>query len=105
MKVTYKPNEQGLERFLQQYCEDKLPAVAITLEGKVKTECPIKTGALQTSIKREVDVPNKTVFVGSDLDYSIWVNLGTRKQAPNDFMMRGLIQTADDITKYMGEKK
>ena len=104
MKTRYVPNEQGLEEFLAKLYAEKLPAIAITVEGACKRECPIDTGALQTDIKREVDLPNKTIFVGNDLFYSMFVNLGTRKQSPNPYLIRGMDSTAQNISKYLGEK-
>jgi hypothetical protein len=105
MKVTYKPNEQGLEQFLAEYYATKLPTIAVTVEGSVKSETPINTGALIADIKREVDVENKTVFVGNNLEYSVFVNLGTRKQAPNPYLIRGMDGAAKDIVDYLGSKK
>jgi hypothetical protein len=104
MKTTFKVNEANLEAFLRNYYEERLPVVAITVEGAAKKEVPIRTGALQTDIKREVDVDNKVVFVGNDLDYSVWVNLGTRKKAPNPYLIRAMDGSIEFIKQIFGKK-
>lgn len=60
--------------------------------GKVKTNlvtdaknlAPVKTGALKASIKAKIE--NESIFLYSDVDYAIYVEMGTRHMTPQSFL-------------------
>jgi HK97 gp10 family phage protein len=58
----------------------------------VKEECPVKTGKLKDSHIQEVrEEDNKIIgSVSSDVDYAIYVNVGTHEHPSNPYMERAL---------------
>jgi len=51
---------------------------------------PVDTGALQDDIKYEIDTLDKIGYVGNDLFYSIYVELGTRKMMAQPYLRKAL---------------
>ena len=50
-------------------------------EGYAKDLAPVDTGRLRNSISHKVDEEEKAAYIGSDLDYAAYVELGTGKYA------------------------
>lgn len=103
MKVRVEIDSSKVDSLLNNIYEDKLPPIATAIESTCKIECPVKTGALQADIKSEVDTANKVIFVGNDLEYSVYVNLGTRKTVANPYLIRGRDSTISNVMNFLGE--
>lgn len=52
----------------------------VKVEGAAKRICPVDTGRLRSSISHELarDAKGLACFVGTNVDYAIFVELGTR---------------------------
>lgn len=50
-------------------------------EGYAKDLAPVDTGRLRNSISHKVDEEERAAYIGSDLDYAVYVELGTGKYA------------------------
>lgn len=50
-------------------------------EGYAKDLAPVDTGRLRNSISHKVDEEENAAYIGSDLDYAAYVELGTGKYA------------------------
>src|SRR5690242_12914846 len=56
---------------------------------------PVKTGALKGSLKLIVN--DDSVVIGSDLDYSVYVELGTSKMQARPYLMPALFQALNEF--------
>jgi len=65
-----------------------LEASSEPLLEQMREECPVDTGRLRDSLRVEMD--GEGAYVGSDLDYAIHVEEGSRRTPPNAFMRRAL---------------
>ena len=63
------------------------------VEESAKSKAPVKTGELGASIRNEVDEGAKEVFVGSDLDYALYLEYGTRKMQAQPYLRPALYET------------
>ena len=88
VKIDNAKVEKALDTFLPPY----LNGVKDSTVSACKQECPVKTGALKADIQGEVDTRN--IYVGNNLRYSIYINLGTRYMAPNPYLIRGMHTTS-----------
>lgn len=52
-----------------------LEKVGLVVEGYAKRQCPVDTGHLRDNITHEVE--NKTVVIGTNVEYAPYVELGT----------------------------
>jgi len=51
-------------------------------EGYAKDLCPVDTGNLRNSITHQVQPSEEAVYIGSDVEYAVYVELGTGKDYP-----------------------
>lgn len=62
-----------------------LQSIGQEAEGYAKAECPVDTGNLRNSITNEVidDESELAVYIGTNVEYAPYVELGTGKYADN----------------------
>ena len=67
---------------------------------------PVKTGALQNSIKFRTTTNHGWTFIlqaGASMDYATFVEEGTSRMPPRPFLMPGVELAADQIEVLLGE--
>lgn len=70
-----------VKKYTAEAIERALESVGITAEGYAKFLCPKDTGRLQNSITHVVD--DKAVYIGTNVEYAGYVEMGTGKYVPN----------------------
>lgn len=72
----------------------ELVKLAVRVESRAKTLCPVDTGRLRSSITHAVTGGQGGLAcrVGSNVHYAPWVELGTRRMAPRAFLRRALAE-------------
>lgn len=88
--------------------EGALTAVGLFLEGQAKLELEsdprrVDTGNLRNSITSEADGGDKTVQVGTNVEYGIYVHEGTSKMAANRFLRNAFMNNMDSVLSYLRE--
>lgn len=65
---------------------------AIQVESAAKRLCPVDTGRLRSSITHslEQDSGGLVAFVGTNVSYAIYVELGTKNQRPQPYLRPAL---------------
>jgi len=63
-----------------------LEAVGLTAEGYAKLLCPVDTGRLRNSISHAVDENEKAVYIGTNVEYAPYVEMGTSKTKAQPFL-------------------
>lgn len=63
-----------------------LEAIGIQAEGYAKDLCPVDTGRLRNSITHVVDNGEKAVYIGTNVEYGPYVELGTSRQKAQPFL-------------------
>lgn len=77
VKVTDNSKE-FLEEF-QKQISLALKAIGLTAEGYAKEDCPVDTGRLQNSIANEVSEEEKAVYIGTNVEYAVYVETDDTK--------------------------
>lgn len=94
----------------KQELSDKIPAileaVSIHLEGEAKDELEnsprrIDTGNLRNSISHAVDESEPAAYIGTNVEYGIYVHEGTVRMAPNRFLRNAVERNAEQVKKYI----
>ena len=62
------------------------------------------TGTLQRSINIEPLQPQKTMYVGVNADYGVWLEFGTRNMAPRPFMQPAIDANEDTLRDIVAAK-
>lgn len=97
------------EEYLRQVKEALTPAleaIGIHIEGEAKEELEntprrIDTGNLRNSISHEVDEGEGVVYVGTNVEYALYVHEGTVNMAPNRYLKNAVERNQDQITQYL----
>lgn len=65
-------------------------------EGNAKLICPTDTGRLKNSITNQIDMQENAVYIGTNVEYAPYVELGTRRQDPHPYLRPAAADHADE---------
>lgn len=92
---------------IRQATETGLVACAIHTQGQVKELVPVKTGRLKNSISYKTKTDSKgdlktnalegEAIIGTNVEYGIFVELGTARQKPKSYLRAGLDVVKNDL--------
>lgn len=63
-----------------------LEKIGLLAEGYAQMKCPVDTGNLRASITHEVDAAEKAVYIGTNVEYAPYVELGTSRQKAQPYL-------------------
>lgn len=73
---------QGIARAIDRALEE----IGLAAEGYAKRACPVDTGNLRNSITHAVESAEDAVYVGTNVEYAPYVELGTSRAAAQPFL-------------------
>lgn len=73
---------QGIRRAIDRALEE----IGLAAEGYAKRACPVDTGNLRNSITHAVESGEDAVYVGTNVEYAPYVEMGTRRTAAQPFL-------------------
>lgn len=82
MDVKFIDNSEEVKSTMRNVLLRALEKVGQTAEKYAKKLCPKQTGNLQNSITHRVNSEEPAVYVGSDVEYAAYVELGTGEHYP-----------------------
>lgn len=77
MKVDFTDNSKEVLAAMQEAAARALEKCGLVAEGYAKRLCPVDTGNLRNSISHKVDDGEPAVYIGTDVEYGVYVELGT----------------------------
>lgn len=86
MSYSYKDNTDEVLKGLSDAMERALTRIGLAAEGYAKKECPVDTGNLRNSITHEVDGHADTVYIGTNVEYAAYVELGTTRTKAKPYL-------------------
>lgn len=86
MEVKFTDNSEKVMNALKQAKSNALEAIGITAEKYAKEKTPVDTGRLRNSISHAKD--DDSAYVGSNVEYAPYVELGTAKQKANHMLQQ-----------------
>lgn len=63
-----------------------LEEIGLLAENYAERKCPVDTGNLRGSITYEVDTGGNAVYIGTNVEYAPYVELGTSRQKAQPFL-------------------
>lgn len=84
VKIT--DNSGEFLRALPEQIEQALIAIGLTAESYAKQDCPVDTGRLRNSITHEVRERENAVYIGSNVEYAAFVELGTSRMKARPYL-------------------
>lgn len=86
MEVVIKDNSQKFLDALPEQIEQALIAIGLTAESYAKADCPVDTGRLRNSITNAVRTDEKAVYIGTNVEYAAFVELGTSRMKARPYL-------------------
>ncbi len=80
-------NRRAIEEALDQALAKALEEVGLAAEGYAKKACPVDTGRLRNSVTHLVQPSEKAVYIGTNVEYAPYVELGTAHMAAQPFLV------------------
>lgn len=77
MNIDFQENSAEILSAMQSAVARALERVGMQAEGYAKDLCPADTGRLRNSISYKVDGGEQTVYIGTNVEYAMYVELGT----------------------------
>lgn len=79
-------NARQIADAIDQALAKALEEVGLVAEGYAKNACPVDTGRLRNSITHQVRPSEKSVYIGTNVEYAPYVELGTSRMKPQPFL-------------------
>lgn len=79
-------NTEGASQGIQRAIDRALEEIGLAAEGYAKRACPVDTGNLRNSITHAVESGEDAVYVGTNVEYAPYVEMGTRRTAAQPFL-------------------
>lgn len=81
MSIRFEDNSGEVISTMQEAAIRALEKCGLTAEEYAKRLAPVDTGNLRNSITHQVDDGESAVYIGSNVEYATYVELGTGKYA------------------------
>lgn len=106
MDVIINDHSDEYKRQLLEQLPAALEAIGIHIEGEAKEELEntprrIDTGNLRNSITHQVVNSEGVVYVGTNVEYALYVHEGTSRMEPNRFLTNAVDRNRDQINQYL----
>lgn len=73
-----------------------LEAIGMTAETYAKQETPVDTGRLRNSMSHTVQPSENSVYIGSNVEYAPYIELGTRNIRAHNMLRNAATQHSDE---------
>lgn len=106
MGFKFTDNSGRVKAELEKKAEAALEAVGIHIEGEAKEELEnsprrVDTGRLKNSITHQIAMGEKAVYIGTNVEYAIYVHEGTSRMAPNRFLKNACTRNEAQVRKFI----
>ena len=78
-----------------------LEKIGLLAENYAAKKCPVDTGNLRASITHEVDAGDDAVYIGTNVEYAPYVELGTSRQKAQPFLRPAATEHGDQYRKIL----
>lgn len=79
-------NTKQVAEGIESAIDVALEKIGLLAEGYAIKKCPVDTGNLRGSITHEVDADDNAVYIGTNVEYAPYVELGTSRQKAQPFL-------------------
>ena len=88
---------QGIRRAIDRALEE----IGLAAEGYAKRACPVDTGNLRNSITHAVEGSEDAVYIGTNVEYAPYVELGTWKMQAQPFLRPAATEHGDQYRQVL----
>lgn len=89
-------NARQVEEAMDQAIAKALTMIGLKAEGNAKNACPVDTGRLRNSITNAIDTEENAVYIGTNVEYAPYVELGTSHRKPHPYLKPAAADHGDE---------
>lgn len=101
MAIKFTNNLPLFQSAYQKALQNGLDAIGMTAETHAKKDAPVDTGRLRNSITYAVDTGEKAVYIGTNVEYAPYVELGTSRQKAQPFLRPAATEHSEQYKRIM----
>ncbi len=95
INVSITSNRELVEQATTQQIAVALEAIGLLCEGYAKMKCPVDTGNLRNSITHTVNVEEQAAYIGTNVEYAAFVEMGTSKMKAQPYLKPAVVDHTD----------
>lgn len=84
--MTFKSNKKAVIDALTRGEKAALEAIGVFVDGAASLRSPVDTGNLRASITHQVNEREKSVQIGTPVEYAPYVELGTKRMKAQPYL-------------------
>lgn len=85
-EVKFTDNSAKVLSALPPAIERALEAIGMVAESYAKRDCPVDTGRLRNSVTHAVDGEERTVYIGTNVEYGVYIEMGTSRMRARPYL-------------------
>ena len=101
VKIT--DNSDLVKNALEEQIEVALIAIGMTAETYAKQDCPVDTGRLRNSITHEVRMDENATYIGSNVEYAAFVEMGTTRMKARPYLRPAATNHTEEYKELVKE--
>lgn len=101
--IIKEDNTEQIENAIDKAIAKALEQIGLAAERFAKTETPVDTGRLRNSITHVLDLEDESVYIGTNVEYAPYVELGARGRSGKK-MLTHAAQNHGDYYRGLLEK-
>lgn len=101
--VIFEDNSEEVLAAMKSALVRGLEAIGMKAETYAKDNTPVRTSRLRNSMTHAVDNDEPAAYVGTNVNYGIFVENGTQKQKANHMLKRAAIEHGDEYKRLLEE--
>ena len=101
MNVQFTDNSKEIIEAMQQATVRSLEKCGLTAEGYAKKLAPVDTGNLRNSITHTVDEEEPAAYIGTNVEYAPYQELGTIHMKAQPFLKPAVADHANTYRKII----
>lgn len=96
-------NVEQVEAAMNKAIAKALAMIGLKAEGNAKAICPVDTGRLRNSITNAMDTEENAVYIGTNVEYGPYVELGTSRRKPHPYLKPAASEHGDEYRAILKE--
>ena len=101
MDIKFTDNSKEVLEAMQQAAVRALETCGLVAEGYAKKLAPVDTGNLRNSITRTVDDGEPAAYIGTNVEYALYQELGTIHMKAQPFLKPAVADHANEYRKII----
>lgn len=101
MKIKITDNSKEVKKEFEKAILKALETCGLAAEGYAKKLAPVDTGNLRNSITHTVDEKEPAAYIGTNVEYASYVELGTAKMKAQPYLKPAVTDHTSEYRKII----